>query len=359
MAAVACCEKEVDSTNLPAVTCHICKRIFHVKCLSGAGKIRSAGAQQFVEIFTANRCFFVCSDKCTENEELFADAKETTNDDKLVRIQESMESMKETISVLTELVASSLLPPETELKSDGDNGSPEDAQDGIPWTEVIKRKNVRSRNIVSQTANAVVAQLEERQKEKEMEQKMKRTLVFQGVPACQPGSTEHDKQNADLEFVTNIMHVIGIDRQVQVQGTLRLNKRPSDSRPALLKVFLASEAEKKAVLGAKHHLKAEGVREMFANIYIRPSLPLETRIKRDVLFELASSTTFPGSKVVCAFNLRSEDYELHPLKAINGVDKVDWRTEIVVSTGQYQKAEESLKQKRGGNSMGAGTSGNG
>jgi len=31
----------------------------------------------------------------------------------------------------------------------------------------------------------------------------------------------------------------------------------------------------------------------------------------------------------------------------------------VVSNGQYQKAEAALKQKRGANSTGAGTSGNG
>jgi len=327
MAAV-CCGKPVDMAKTPAVLCSSCNKPFHVKCMATENPITHVPTLiKIAEIFVKNRTEFYCSDSCKDSKD-FKDADSTSP-----ALEREVAEVKDMVFRLANFVGAN------NCDSDG-------------FIPVVSRKSKRSSYAKAATASSLqelvyqtaVAGVNNAPKAKEEEEKMMRTIVIEGL---QCPDEQDDDLASDEDSVTQILQQIGCP-DVKPEGIQRQRKQGDGGRPAVLKVFLQSKRDRDFVLKNKRKLKDT---THFKACFMRPSLPEETRFRRDRLRQIALTkakqenfANIKESSYRVVLNDFNEQYEL---RRLNSESRIDWRSPpILPSKEEWTSAVDAFEATR-------------
>jgi len=319
----ACCNKSLDLSKNPAVPCMGCDKPFHVRCMLGvAPNTQTPTLVRIAEVFLKNRTAFYCSDECRDGKE-FKDANSIPQE-----LDQNIAEIKEGVNFLMNFIG---------VKKD-------DPDDG--FTTVISRKSKKTYAKATAPTNLgeliyrnAVAGVNNAPKLKEAEDKRLRTVVIEGLS---PQNTEEDPLSGDDDSVKQILLQIGCDG-IEIEGVER-QRNQNERRPAVLKVFLRTKADRDFILRKKRNLKDS---VQFKHCFIRPSLTEASRVRRDRLRQFAYSiarrekfANLKESPYRVLLNDFSEEYEL---RKQNSDKRIDWKSpQMEPSKEEWSAASEAL-----------------
>ncbi len=247
------------------------------------------------------------------------------------------------------------------LPDSEDIDTEETGEEGNDWSTVGPKKRTKPRTFAQVAsaglnnqppiARSMAEAMYETMKEDQRLEKSKRTIVAENLVIS---SSEDDMRRA-------VALCSALHPNVVVEGTFReksfTNRVSGDGRavrPPILKIFLRSEEEKRLILACKKNLKNDSLPEWMRDVFIRPSLPLEERQKRDRLFAIAAmrngwkngqkpSNFDRGNRFFTWLNFRSEKYELRQVR--NG-EMVRWSDMAHPNEAEYIRASAVIAERR-------------
>jgi len=314
------------------VQCAACHSTVHVSCIEGIDKTVAANLAKIVDSLPCIALF--CCAACKSQF-----SKGNGDSPALKRLEEKFDT-------LAEFVGANLI--------DSSN-----SEDGFTTVQRKKKRNyasaasggLQSFGLVQMVQQAVIAAPKVQQAE---EERLK-IVVIEGLSNSEMTDSDELIQD-DLQTAGLILADLGCPR-VKIDHTERL-KNYSTDRPAIMKIFLKSKADRDSILRAKRKLRDS---EQFNMCYIRPSIPIEERIRRDHLRQIAiAKSTSEGHRTLrdspyrVLLNDSSEKYDLRRIEN----DRIDWKCAPVQFTAtEWESAKKLLETKRvAGNRQGGGSS---